>query len=205
MSEPDSAFFKLRIDRQNLVRWLDEPVVPASQWADWREMGGQYYNHGGVQAFGDYSEADMTDTLSQADARLRRFRDNRAAVRDIMRSAEAPHLMRASYQAGTRDFVAGSLTYAENLIDYIVFYAAVRSAATFFGADDFGIAVIHNYVWGRDRTTHSALRLGPLAHSAFMARDEKASAGGAFLEMAEAMMAQDAHPSAVIDELDGLR
>jgi hypothetical protein len=203
MSEPDSAFFKLRIDRASLVRWLDAPVVLASEWADWREMGGQYYNHG-VQSLNDYSEADMADTIRKADANLHRFRDGRAAVRDIMRSAEAPHFMRASYQVDTRDFVAGSLTYAENLIDYIVFYAAVRSAAKFFSADDYGIAVIHNYIWGRDRTTHSALRLGPGAHSAFMSAADKASAGGAFLEMAEAMMAQDAKP-AVVDELEGLK
>jgi hypothetical protein len=162
--------------------------------------GRRYYNHGGVQDFADYSNADMADAIARSDANLSRFRDNRTAVWDIMRSAEAPHLMRASYRTDTRDFVAGSLTYAENLIDYIVFYAVVRSAATFLGPDDYGVAVIHNYVWGRDRTTHSALRLGPGVRAAFMA----ASAGGVFLEMAEEMM-RDQNPPAVIDELDGLK
>jgi len=204
MSEPESAFFKLRIDRGRLVQWLDAPVMLASQWTDWRGIGGRYYNHG-VQDISDFSEADMAQTIAKSDAGLRRFRDTRAGVRDILSSAEAPHLMRASYSADSRDFVAGSLTYAENLIDYIVFYALVRGAAKFFGPDDYGIAVVHNYVWGSDRTTHSAMRLGPGSRSAFMAANEIQSAGGAFLEMAEAMMSPDARHAAVIDELDSLR
>ena len=117
MSEPESAFFKLRIDRGRLVQWLDAPVMLASQWTDWRGIGGRYYNHG-VQDISDFSEADMAQTIAKSDAGLRRFRDTRAGVRDILSSAEAPHLMRASYSADSRDFVAGSLTYAENLIDY---------------------------------------------------------------------------------------
>lgn len=204
MSEPDAAFLKLRIDRPRLVRWLDAPVGPASRWTDWREMGGQYYNSG-VQYLSDYSDADMAESLAKADAALLRYRDNRSAVRDIMSSAEAPHLKRASYQADTRDFVAGSLTYAENLIEYIVFYAIVRSAVDVFTGDDYGIAVIHNYIWGSDRTTHSAMRLGPGGRSEFMRADEMQSAGGTFLQMAEEMMAQTPNPPAVIDELDGLR
>jgi hypothetical protein len=203
MSEPLSAFFKLRIDRASLVRWLDTPVVLASQWRDWREIGGRYYNNG-VQDIRDYSDADLASTIAKADSSLSRFRHNRAAVRDIMSSAEAPHVMRASYSTDTRDFIAGSLTYSENLIDYIFFYAVVRSAATFLGPQDYGIAVIHNYVWGRDHTTHSAMRLGPGVHATFMSENERASAGGVFLEMADEML-RDKDPPAVIDELDGLK
>jgi hypothetical protein len=204
MSEPLSAFFKLRIDRAGLVRWLDSPVVLASHWTDWREIGGQYYNHD-VQDIRDFAEADLAGMIGKSDSHLSRFGTIRAAVRDIMRSAEGPNLMRAFWQKETRDFVAGSLTYAQNLIDYISFYAVARSAANFLAAEDHGIAVIHNYVWGRDRSTHSAMRLGPGARSAFMAADEKDSAGGVFLEMAEAMMSQDERLSAVVDELDGLK
>jgi hypothetical protein len=203
MSEPESAFFRLRMDRARLVGWLDAPVQQVSRWTDWREMGGRYYNSG-VQHLSDYSNADMAKSLGKADAALFRYQDNRSAVRDIMNSAEAPHLKRASYVPDTRDFVAGSLTYAENLIDYIVFYAIVRGAGDMFTDGDYGIAVIHNYIWGSDRTTHSAMRLGPGARSEFMTPGEMSSAGGAFQGIADEMLSGD-HPPAPIDELDSLR
>jgi hypothetical protein len=125
MSEPLSAFLKFRIDRVRLVQWLDAPVLRASRWTDWRQMGGKYYNHG-VQELSDYSDVDMAATIAKADGALRRYRDNRTAVRDIMSAAEAPQFKRAAYQSETRDFVAGSLTYSENLIDYIAFYTIAR-------------------------------------------------------------------------------
>jgi hypothetical protein len=191
------------MDRARLVGWLDAAVRPASRWTDWREMGGQYYNSG-VQHLSDFSDADMVASLVKADAALFHYRDYRSAVRGIMNSAEMPHLKRASYVPDTRDFVAGSLTYAENLIEYIVFYAIVRGAADMFTAGDYGVAVIHNYIWGNDRTTHSAMRLGPGARSEFMSPDEVSSAGGAFQGIADEMLSED-HPPAPIDELDSLR
>jgi len=159
-AEPLSAFFKLRIDRPKLVRWLDSPVRRASQWTDWRDIGGQYHNVG-VQELRDFSDADMARTVAESDALLLRYKDNRAAVREIMNSAEEPYLKHASYRTDTQDFVAGSLTYAENLVDYIAFYTVVRGAAASFAGDDYGIAVIHNYQWGSTRDTSSAMRLGP--------------------------------------------
>jgi hypothetical protein len=206
MSEPQSAFLKFRIDRARLVEWLNAPVAPASRWADWREMGGQYYNEG-IQHLRDFSDIDMAENITKADGSLRRYRDNRAAIAYVMSTAEAPQLKRACYQAATRDFVAGSLTYAENLIDYIVFYAVARGVEDFLASDDCGLAVIHNYIFGSAprRTTHSAMRLGPGARSAFMAADEIGSAGGTFLALAEEMMSQEARPPAVIDELGSLQ
>jgi hypothetical protein len=207
MSEPQSAFLKLRIDRAKLVRWLNAPVARASRWSDWREMGGKYYNHG-VQELRDYSDIDMAEAIAKADGFLRRFQDNRAALQDIMSTAETPQFKRASYQTETRDFVAGSLTYAENLINYIMFYAIVRGAEALLGADDYGIAAIHNFIWGdeRARVTHSAMRLGPGVRSEFMSGTDMNSAGGAFQEIATEMMPLDATaPPVLIDELDGLR
>jgi hypothetical protein len=67
--------------------------------------------------------------------------------------------------------------------------------------------VIHNYIWGSasGRVTHSAMRLGPGPHSAFMGAGDIGSAGGAFLAMAEEMMAQEQRSPVVVDELDSLR
>lgn len=206
MSEPISAFFKLRIERSRLVQWLDSPVAPASRWTDWRDMGGQYYNAGNKD-FRDCSDIDMARITAECDASLCRCRDNRIALQGIMRTAEAPQYKRASYRADTRDFVAGSLTYAENLINFILFYAIVRGVEGFFAPDESGVAVLHNFVWGgpEEQVTHSAVRLGPGARSGFMRADEMASAGGAFLPIAEEMMSQDSKPPAAIDELDSLR
>jgi hypothetical protein len=207
MSEPDAAFFKLRIDRPQLIPWLDSPVPPASRWTDWRNIGGQYY-FDGVQDIKDVSERQMADRIFRSDRALRRYATNRDAVRAILKTAEAPYLKRAVYQADTQDFVAGSLTYAENLIPYMVFYAVVRGAEAFLGADGYGIAVIKNYVWGdaEDRKAQSALRLGPGARSEFMTEAERESAGGAFQSIADEMLSQEpAHPPPVIDELDTLK
>ena len=206
MSEPISAFFKLRIERSRLVQWLDSPVALASRWTDWRDMGGQYYN-AGDKDLRDYSDADIARITAECDASLRRCRDNRFALQRIMRTAEAPQYKRVSYRIDTRDFVEGSLTYAENLINYIVFYAIVRGVEGFFAADECGVAVLHNFIWGdtEEQVTHSAVRLGPGARSGFMRADEMASAGGVFLPIAEEMMSQDSKPPAVIDELDSLR
>jgi hypothetical protein len=207
MSEPLAAFLKLRIERAKLVQWLNSPVPRASQWSDWRNMGGQYYMSG-IQHLGDVSDSGMAKYVAECDARLHRYRDNRSGLQDIMSTAEAPELKRASYTLDTGDFVAGSLTYAENLIDYMVFYSVVRGAEALLGADDYGIATIHNFIWGdeRSRVTHSAMRLGPGVRSEFMSGADMNSAGGAFQEIANEMMPPDAAaPPILIDELDGLR
>jgi hypothetical protein len=41
MSEPDSAFLKLKIDRADLITWLEDRPRLASGWTDWRSIGGQ--------------------------------------------------------------------------------------------------------------------------------------------------------------------
>ena len=204
MSEPLAAFCKFRLDRATLVRWLDAPVPPASRWADWRDIGGRYNLEGGVRDIRDIPAAELAQKVLRSDEDLRAYPTNRAALRAILATAEMPHLKRAAYDPATRDFVAGSLTYSENLIDYMVFYTVARGIEAYFGPDDYGIAVIHNYIWGDDRTTHSALRLGPKAHSEFMKASERGSAGGAFQGIADAML-DPSHPAALIDELATLR
>ena len=102
--------------------------------------------------------------------------------------------------------MAGSLTYAENLIDYMVFYSIVRGAEALLGADDYGIAAIHNFIWGdeRARVTHSAMRLGPGGQSELMNSADMSSAGEAFQEIADEMLRGDSSP-VLIDEVTGLR
>jgi hypothetical protein len=120
MSEPFAAFLKLRIDRPKLVRWLNAPVESPSRWEDWRNIGGQYYGSDGVKELRDFSDFEMAEYMAECGARLRHYGDNRSALRAIMSTADEPPFKRASYRTGTGEFIAGSLTYGENLADFII-------------------------------------------------------------------------------------
>lgn len=204
MSEPDGAFLKLRIARPDLVRWLDSPPARASGWLDWRSIGGQWYFDGGPQEIRSISMMQLVRTMAECDAMLARAGTNRQALRGILNAAEAPQIRHAAYDPRTQDFVAGTLTYSENLNDFIVFLAIARGAAAFLAPDGHGIAVIHNYLWGGEdeQITQAALRLGPGNASGFMDEAEGRSAGGAFQALADQMLDQTRPP---VDELDSLR
>lgn len=203
MSEPDAAFLKLQISRASLVKWLDSPAPSASTWSDWRSIGGQWYL-GGVQEIERASEAEIRKIIVDCDARLARH-SNRTALREILKSAEAPQLARSAYDDKAQEYVAGSLTYSENLVDFIVFLAVARGAAAFLQEDGYGIAVIHNYIWGDEdaRITQAALRLGPGTTSAFLSETDRKSAAGAFQSIADEMLANEPPPPS--DDLDLLK
>jgi len=204
MSEPDGAFLKLRIPRPDLVRWLDASPARASAWVDWRGIGGQWYFDAGPQELRSVSMMQLVRTMRECDAILARSGTNRQALRGILDAAEAPELRHAAYDPATQDFIAGTLTYSENLNDFIVFLTMARGAAAFLAPDGHGIAVIHNYLWGDEdeQVTQAALRLGPGNSSGFMDEAEGRSAGGAFQVLADQMLDQARPPA---DELDALR
>lgn len=204
MSEPDGAFLKLRIARPDLVRWLDAPPARASGWVDWRDIGGQWYFDAGPEELRGISMMRLLRTMAECDAILARSATNRQALRGILNAAETPEIRHAAYDPGTQDFVAGTLTYSENLNDFIAFLALARGAAAFLAPDGHGIAVIHNYLWGDEdeQITQAALRLGPGNASGFMDEAEGRSAGGAFQALADQMLDQTRPP---MDELDSLR
>jgi len=189
MSEPYSAFLKLQISRENLARWLGAPVPAASRWSDWRSIGGQWYLSEGKDLAAS-SDQDLTRLISECDAMLVRHQDNRAALRAILKSAEAENIKVAAYDRTGTHFVAGSLTYSENLYDLIVFFAVARGAADFFAADGRGLAVVHDYLWGEEgeRETVAALELAAKGGSAFLASEAHGHAAGAFEAMVDAML-----------------
>jgi hypothetical protein len=203
VSEPFAAFVKLRIDRPKLVQWLDSPVPRAVQWTDWRNMGGQYYTDDGVKDLRDFSDSEIAEKVTECDARLRNYRDNRSALQDILSTADMPQFKRASYRADTWEFIAGSLTYAENLAEFITFYSVVRAVETLLEDGDGGIALIHDFL--HDLATDSAMRLGPGGRSEFMSSSEMSGAGDAFQEIADEMLRDSTAPPVLIDELDSLR
>ncbi|KXJ62709.1 hypothetical protein AXY46_04740 [Achromobacter xylosoxidans] len=206
MSEPYSAFLKLQISRENLARWLAAPVPAASRWSDWRTIGGQWYLTGGKD-LAACSDQDLGKLVSECDAMLARHSDNRAALRAIMQSAEADNIKVAAYDSSETHFVAGSLTYSENLYDLVVFLTVARGAADFFEPEGRGLAVVHDYIWGEEgeRETVAALGLAGKGGSGFLASDEFGHAAGAFERMVDAMLEgkddTEFHPRDQLDRL----
>ncbi|CAB3899686.1 MULTISPECIES: hypothetical protein [Achromobacter] len=206
MSEPYSAFLKLQMSRENLSRWLAAPVPAASRWSDWRTIGGQWHLSEGKDLAAS-SDQDLGKLISECDAMLARHSDNRAALRAILQSAEADNIKVAAYDSSETHFVAGSLTYSENLYDLIVFLTVARGAADFFEADGRGLAVVHDYIWGEEgeRETVAALGLDGIGGSEFLASDAFGNAAGAFDAMVDAMLdgKDDAefHPRDQLDRL----
>ncbi|WGJ89227.1 hypothetical protein QEP15_17990 [Achromobacter mucicolens] len=206
MSEPYSAFLKFQMPRENLARWLAAPVPTASRWSDWRTIGGQWYLSGGKDLAAS-SDQDLGKLVSECDAMLARHSDNRAALRAILQSAEADHIKVAAYDSSETHFVAGSLTYSENLYDLIVFLTVARGAADFFEADGRGLAVVHDYIWGEEgeRETVAALGLDGIGRSEFLASDAFGNAAGAFERMVDAMLDgkddPEFHPREQLDRL----
>lgn len=205
MSEPDAAFLKLKIDRADLVAWLEDRPPMASSWADWRSIGGEYYFNAGRGDIADISDAQLGKTLAECDAQLLLYPSNRAALRELLASDDEPFLTRIAYDPQRREFVAGSLSYSENLGDYIVFLTVARGAASRLRADGFGVVVIHNYIWGDEKATQTALRLGPGEKSEFMAASELASAAGAFQPIADEVLTAKTFPPPTHNELETLK
>lgn len=206
MSEPYSAFLKFQMPRKNLARWLAAHVPTASRWSDWRTIGGQWYLSGGKDLAAS-SDQDLGRFVSECDAMLARHSDNRAALRAILQSAEADNIKVAAYDSSETHFVAGSLTYSENLYDLIVFLTVARGAADFFEAEGRGLAVVHDYIWGEEgeRETVAALGLDGIGGSEFLASDAFGNVAGEFEGMVDAMLdgKDDAefHPRDQLDRL----
>lgn len=190
MSEPDSAFFKLQIERADLVRWLETRPQPTSDWSDWRSIGGQWYIGAGPKALDDATADEFSATISECDAQIHGYPSNRAAIGALLSYPEQPQYKRATYDSGTKTFLAGTIAYSENLNDFLVFLTIVRGSAAFLGPGGYGVAVVHNYVWGgeSEQITQAALRLGPNATSAFLDEREQASAAGAFQSLVDVML-----------------
>jgi hypothetical protein len=204
MSEPDAAFLKLEIDRTDLIGWLDDRPPLASAWRDWRSIGGEYYFRGGRRDIADITDAELGATLADCDAQLRGYESNRAALRELLVSSDEPFLTRIAYDPEQREFVAGTLTYSENLYDFIVFLSVARGAARRLKPDGYGVVVIHNYIWSDEKETRTALRLGPGDKSEFMAPADFASAAGAFQPIADEVLKSEKFPPAR-NELETLK
>jgi hypothetical protein len=204
LSESGGAFLKLQIDRPALITWLEDRPPMASTWSDWRSIGGDYYLSGGQRSIAAVSDAALDRTLAESDTQLRIYPTNRAALRELLDSGDEPFLTRVVYDPQRREFVAGSLSYSENLGDYIVFLTVARGAAARLPPDGYGVVVIHNFIWSDEKTTRAAMRLGPGQKSEFMAAPELASAAGAFQAVADEVLTAKSTPP-TRNEIDTLK
>jgi hypothetical protein len=207
MSEPYSAFVKLQMERADLVAWLEDPPPLTSSWTDWREMGGEYYFKGGRRDIAVVSDVELNRDLADCDAQLRGYLSNRTALRGLLNSNDEPYLTRIAFDSSRREFVAGSLSYSENLFDYFVFLTIARGAGARLRPDGYGVAVIHKYLYGgpNEKETGAAMRLGPGDKSQFMAASELASAAGVFQSIADEVLDAKPFPPPTRNELDLLR
>ena len=179
MSEPFSAFFKLIIEHERLVGWLADRPLPARKWSDWRGIGGVWYSDDGPRDISEWSDAAVADTVGRADRRLASFASNREAVEALMiGSGNQAFLTQVFYHAESREFIAGTFAYSENLEDLIVFLAVARSATAYFGPEAHGVAVIHDFVIRAEKVC--ALDLGSGDCSTFLGPEQLAAAIAVF-------------------------
>jgi hypothetical protein len=189
MSEPYSALLRLRLPRERLARWLAAPVPAASRWKDWRSIAGRWRLPGGADLAAS-TDVELGEFLADCNALLVRHADNRAALAAILQSAQAENIKLAAYDQAGAYFVAGSLTYSENLHDLVVFLAMARGAADFLEPGEHGEALVHDYLWAEDgeRETVAAVHLAGKGDSGFMTPAQSGETAATFDAMVELML-----------------
>jgi len=189
MSEPYSALLRLQLPRERLARWLAAPVPAASRWNDWRSIAGRWRLPGGVDLAAS-SDVELGEFLSDCTAMLARHAENRAALAALLESAQAENIRVAAYDRAGAYFVAGSLTYSENLYDLVVFLAMARGAADFLEPGEHGVALVHDYLWAEDgeRETVAAVHLAGKGDSGFMTPAQAGETAATFDAMVALML-----------------
>lgn len=129
--------------------------------------------------------AQVPGDASDADA-LAAAPDNRELLHDLVtETAETPQLGLSAFDDRGMTFVAGSLTYSENLHDFIVFLAMARGIADHLAPDGHGLAIVHNYLWGS--TVTAALRMMPSGDSHILPESKWHNVVPAFQPIADAL------------------
>ena len=209
MSEPYAAFVRLQTARSDLVRWLDAPPADPARWTDWRIIEGRWYIDEPMDELAKVTDEGMAAINHDAWQRVARCASAREALWALMRggNSQAFEARRCTYDAGTREFVAGSLFFDEGLIPFLAFLALARGSEDFLGADGSGVMVIHDYTFAPDDddATVAALTLGPGKGSRLMTGSERSSAVGAFQSVANLMLADPNKLPPPVDQLDEIR
>jgi hypothetical protein len=137
MSEPRAALTQVTIERGTLIAFLNSSTRPASCWADWKDIGGKYH--------GFSWEKDLPQLLEETDRQLKGT--YRESIRAVMDHAEHPQVARCTYDDATRTFMFTTLTFSENLTEYVWFFAVSRGIADFLRNKESGFALLNDYFW----------------------------------------------------------
>jgi hypothetical protein len=166
VSEPYAALAQVTIDRAALTAWLAAPPQSSAQWSDWRRIGGHWH--------GFSWDEDPAEVFAKADRWLgASYRD---AVSEVLRASEAPALGRCSYDEASRRFTFATLTFSENLNDFVMFFAAARGLSRYMHDPQSGFALVHNYLWGNRDHTIAMMGLGADGNCYFLDAGEDAPA-----------------------------
>ena len=171
-------------------RWLEAPVAKTSDWSDWRKMPGGWYGAAGIETMATVGSQALGTMIAASDARLAGIATNEDAIEGILEAAEQPYLRVREYDPSTRTLIAGTLTYGENVEDFLHFLSVLRGAARFMRAGDEGLLVIEDYVWGSAGEQPMALRLGASGASEWLDEQETSKAVEGFRSVANAMLKQ---------------
>lgn len=186
MSEPEAALLKLQVTRSALKRWLRARPTLASRWNDWRAIGGTWEMDGEKVALADAAGTKVHAFVLDADRMLAAAPDNRELLHDLITgTAETPELRLSAFDDRGTTFVAASLTYSENLRDFIVFLAMSRGIADHLAPEGHGLAIVHNYLWGSAVT--AAVRMMPSGDSHILPEGEWQTVVPAFQPIADAL------------------
>ncbi len=190
MSEPPSAYMKVKISRPGLTNWLAAAPPRAQRWGDWRMIGGRWHTDGGT-TLREMSAESLDRILEEASNTLARFATNAQALLVLIANAGVDEgLYIAAYDVSETHFLAGTLTWSENLADVISCLALMRGIADHLEPGEHGSAVVHNYIWGEGdpEATLGAIEVRSSGASQFVPREVWPAIVAAFQPTIDAML-----------------
>ncbi|WP_271299268.1 hypothetical protein [Sphingomonas sp. CV7422] len=190
MSEPPSAYLKVTIARAGFDRWLAAKPPVAQQWDDWRTIGMRWRSDGGT-TLPEMRDETLAGILDEASKDLARFATNAQALLCFFANLgcdEGLHI--AAYDTTDSHFLAGTLTWSENLGEIIACLTLMRGVADYLAPGERGTAVIHNYIWGGDGrdATAAALDIGAAGKSRLLPPDAWPGVVAGFQPVVDAML-----------------
>jgi hypothetical protein len=198
MSEPFSAVAQVTIARPALIACLEDAPSRATDWSDWRRIGGDWH---------DFSwDKDLPGYLARVGERL--IGSYRHVIRHLIEPDILPGTERCVYDAAQQRFTFATLMISENLEELLMFWAAARGLAKYMDAGATGFAVVQDYLWSQPPEILGVLEIAA-GRSAFLDARTDAAAYQRHVAAATAVLddikASAGAPDRVIDELDTLR
>lgn len=132
MSELKSLYVKIKTKKENIERFFqDKPAAPVldkdwTSWWDSRKM---------------YSQSPLT-----AIPFYQKQQTNRAVFDFYLKDPQTGTIEEQKEEQGEWEF--SILSFSENFYEILPMLAWLRSIATYLDAEDEGVAIIYDFVWG---------------------------------------------------------